>query len=234
MTTADEAARSATPDDTDTAPLITSTERDKAALAARLDAAAVLRRLGNAIVAHEVGDELFGRVTAQARALLAEVEATPDRIRATLDMVDSVFVLPPPDGSGRIKFPDGIVTGKANPLGLAADMTRDGDVAVLRATLGPAFEGAPGRAHGGVMAALIDEVMGFVLSINATAAYTGRLTVTYRAPTPLGVEIELRAKLHSHHGRKLRIEADAHHGTAHIAHGEGLFIAVDPERFATG
>ncbi len=234
MTAADEAAGNATADDTDTAPPMTPIERDRAALAARLEAAAALRRLGHAIVAHMVGDELFGRVTAQAQALLAEVEATPDRVRARFDMVDSVFVLPPPDGSGRIKFPDGIVTGKANPLGLAADMTREGDVAVLRATLGPAFEGAPGRAHGGVMAALMDEAMGFVLSINATTAYTGRLTVTYRAPTPLGVELELRAKLHSHHGRKLRIEADAHHETTLIAHGEGLFIAVDPERFATG
>jgi acyl-coenzyme A thioesterase PaaI-like protein len=218
----------------DASPPTTPAERARAALAPRLEAAAVLRRLGHAIVAHDVDDELFGRVTAQAQALLHEVEATPDRIRATLEMVDSIFVLPPPDGSGRIRFPDGIVTGKANPLGIAADITRDGDVAVLRATLGPAFEGAPGRAHGGVMAALMDEVMGFVLSINATPAYTGKLTVTYRAPTPLGVELEVRAKLHSHHGRKLRIEADAYHGSSPIAHGEGLFIAVDPERFATG
>jgi acyl-coenzyme A thioesterase PaaI-like protein len=220
LTTADEA--------------LTPAERDRAALAARLRAARALRNLGHAIVAHDVGDELFDRMTADAEALLSEVAAAPDRIRATLDMVDSVFVLPPPDGSGRTKFPDGIVTGKANPLGIAADMTRDGDVAVLRTTLGPAFEGAPGRAHGGVVAALLDEVMGFVLSIHATTAYTGRLTVTYRAPTPLGVELELRAKLHSRHGRKLRIEGDAHHGTTLLAHSEGLFIAVDPKHFASG
>ena len=117
---------------------------------------------------------------------------------------------------------------------MAADITREGDVAVLRITLGPAFEGAPGRAHGGAVAALMDEVMGFVLSIHATPAYTGRLTVTYRAPTPLGVEIEMRAKLHSRHGRKLRIEADAAPRPTLLAQGEGLFITVDPERFAAG
>ena len=114
-----------------------------------------------------------------------------------MDMVRSVFVLPPPDGRGRTNFPYDIVTGKANPMGMAADITRDGDVAVLRIALGPAFEGAPGRAHGGAVAALVDEVMGFVLSIHATPAYTGRLTVTYRAPTPLGVELEIRARLRS-------------------------------------
>lgn len=207
---------------------------DGPASASRLDAAGALRRLGHAIVAHEVGDEVLDRITAQAEELLATVEATPDRVRTPLDMVHAVFVVPPPDGGGRTNFPDDIVTGKANPLGVAADITREGDVAVLRVTLGPAFEGAPGRAHGGVVAALIDEVMGFVLSINATPAYTGRLAVTYRAPTPLGVEIEMRARLHSRHGRKLRIEADAHHGTTLLAHGEGLFIAVDPESFAAG
>lgn len=211
-----------------------SAEGDGPASAARLEAAGAMRRLGHAIVAHEVGDDLLAHITAQVETLLDTVEATPDRVRAPLDMVHAVFVVPPPDGRGRTNFPDDIVTGKANPLGIAADITREGEVAVLRTTLGPAFEGAPGRAHGGVVAALIDEVMGFVLSINATPAYTGRLTVTYRAPTPLGVEIEMRAKLHSRDGRKLRIEADAHHGTTLIAHGEGLFITVDPDSFVAG
>jgi acyl-coenzyme A thioesterase PaaI-like protein len=185
-------------------------------------------------VAHEVGDELFAQITTEVQRLTAAVEAGPDRTRAPLDMVHAVFVVPPPDGRGRTNFPDDIVTGKANPLGIAADITREGDVAVLRTTLGPAFEGAPGRAHGGVVAALIDEIMGFVLSIHATPAYTGRLTVTYRAPTPLGVELEMRARLRSREDRKLHIEADARHGTTLIAQGEGLFIAVDPERFAAG
>src|ERR1700722_2511562 len=124
-------------------------------------------------------------------------------------MVRAVFGAPPPDGRGRTNFPYDIVTGKANPLGMAADITREGDEAVLRTTLGPAFEGAPGRAHGGTVAALIDEVMGFVLSINATTAYTGRLPVTYRARSPLGVEIEMRASLRARDGRKLHIEAQA-------------------------
>ena len=213
---------------------MTAVEGDGSATAARLEAAGALRRLGHAIVAHDVGDDVFEHITMQVETLLDTVEATPDRVRAPLDMVHAVFVVPPPDGRGRTNFPDDVVTGKANPLGIAADITREGDVAVLRTTLGPAFEGAPGRAHGGVVAALVDEVMGFVLSINATTAYTGRLTVTYRAPTPLGVELEMRARLHSREGRKLHIEADAHHGTTLIAHGEGLFITVDPDSFAAG
>jgi acyl-coenzyme A thioesterase PaaI-like protein len=201
---------------------------------ARIDAAGALRRLGHAVVAHDVSDDVFDRITTSVEQLLADVEATPDRHRAPMDMVRSIFVMPPPDGAHHPRFPDSIVTGKANPMGLAADIERDGDDAVLRTTLGPAFEGAPGRAHGGTVAALLDEVMGFVLSIHATPAYTGRLTVTYRTPTPLGVELAMRAWLRSRHGRKLRITAEAHQGSTLVAQAEGLFVAVEPERFGAG
>ena len=71
-------------------------------------------------------------------------------------------------------------------------MRREGDEAVLTVTLGSAFEGAPGRAHGGVVATLIDEAMGMVLHIVGTPAFTGRLTVNYRAPTPLNEHLEDR------------------------------------------
>ena len=194
----------------------------------------MLRRLGHALVAHEVDDELFGELSAWARDAVARVEATPARLRPTLDMKRDVFATSPPDGGARSHFPDCIVTGQANPMGMAAQVWRDGDEGVLSTTLGAAFEGAPGRAHGGAVAALFDEVMGFVLSIHRTPAYTGRLSVTYKAPTPLGVELEFRARLRSRHGRKLTIEAEARHEGAVIAQADGLFVAVDPERFAAG
>jgi acyl-coenzyme A thioesterase PaaI-like protein len=201
---------------------------------ARLAAAETLRRLGHAIVAHEVDDGAFEQIHAQAADALAEVERAPARARDPLAMKRSLFNVAPPDGGNRTHFPDCIVTGPANPMGIAAHIVRDGDEALLRTTLGEAFEGAPGRAHGGVVAALFDEVLGFVLSIVKTPAYTGRLTVSYRAPTPLGVELELRARLRSRHGRKLHMEGEARHGEELIAEAEALFIAVDPEHFSSG
>ena len=201
---------------------------------ARLAAAAELRRLGHALVSHEVDDSTLDQLAHAATSFTTEIEAGPARVRAPFDMVREVFVVPPRQGGGRSSFAHSIVTGDANPLGMAADVQREGEEAVLRTTLGPAFEGAPGRAHGGAVAALFDEVMGFVLSVHATTAYTGSLTVTYRAPTPIGVELELRSRLRSRHGRKLRIVAEARHGDTLVAEADGLFIAVDPERFAQG
>jgi acyl-CoA thioesterase FadM len=84
------------------------------------------------------------------------------------------------------------------------------------------------------VAALFDEAMGFVLSITCTPAFTGRLTVTYRAPVPVGVPLEFRARLTGRDGRKLLMAAEAHHGEVLLAEAEALFVAVDPERFAAG
>jgi acyl-coenzyme A thioesterase PaaI-like protein len=201
----------------------------------RLDAADAMRRLGHAIVGHEVDEESFAHLTNTVEQLLAQVEATPLRQRQTLDMNRDLFVVPPPQGRARgSHFSDCIVTGPANPMGMAAQVLRDGDDAVLRSTLGAAFEGAPGRTHGGVVAALFDEVMGFVLSITCIPAFTGRLTVTYRAPVPLGVSLEFRARLTGREGRKLLMAGEARQGETVLAQAEALFVAVDPERFAAG
>ena len=100
--------------------------------------------------------------------------------------------------------------------------------------LGPAFEGAPNRAHGGVVAAVFDDLMGFVLTIHESPAYTAELTVRYRRPTPVGEEIEFRARLAGRKGRRLHIEAEATDATGtKIATAEGLFITIPREGFGT-
>jgi acyl-coenzyme A thioesterase PaaI-like protein len=202
---------------------------------ARLDAAAAMRRLGHAIVAHEMDDDHLQRMTTTVEELLALVEASPPRQRPTINVNRDLFVVAPSQGGVRgSHFTDCIVTGPANPMGVAAQILRDGDDAVLRCTLGDAFEGAPGRAHGGMVAALFDETMGFVLSITCTPAFTGRLSVTYRAPVPIGVPLEFRARLTERQGRKLLMAGEARHGDVLLAQAESLFVAVDPERFAAG
>jgi acyl-coenzyme A thioesterase PaaI-like protein len=116
-------------------------------------------------------------------------------------------------------------------MGVAATFRREGDDAVARVTLGAAFEGAPKRAHGGIVAALFDDAMGMVLRIVATPAYTGELTVRYLAPTPVGVELEVRARLVRREGRKLWIESEATADGTRVATASGLFITIPPERF---
>jgi acyl-coenzyme A thioesterase PaaI-like protein len=159
-----------------------------------------------------------------------EVETAPGRSRS-VDSMRRAYFQKPAEGSPIGTFPDCVVSGEANPMGLDVQFFRDGDEAVSRVVLGPAFEGAPNRAHGGVVAAIFDDLMGFVLSIVEAPAYTAELTVRYRAPTPVGQEIEFRARLHERRGRRLQIEAEATHDGTKIATATALFLTIPHGKF---
>jgi acyl-coenzyme A thioesterase PaaI-like protein len=198
---------------------------------ARIEAAEALRRLGNAVVGHQVDDDDLSEMAKTADAMLAEVIHGERRIRPVDDMKRYVWGIHPGEGDRLDHFPDCIVSGAANPMGLGMAIWRDDEEAVARVRLGHAFEGAPGRAHGGVVAAIFDDVMGMVLTIHSTPAFTARLTVSYLAPVPVGMELEFRARQTWREGRKLFIAAEATHDGELLAEAEGLFIALPPERF---
>ena len=62
-----------------------------------------------------------------------------------------------------------------------------------RLSLGLAYEGPPGFAHGGVVALLLDQALGQANLETGIPAMTGSLTIRYRKPTPLGRELEIEA-----------------------------------------
>ena len=214
-------------------------------LAARTRMAQAMQQLGHALIGHRIDVELAGRVADAAEQLAHEARTGPARDRAS-EMASSPRLaglveggpLGPADGDGdgeRIDFfRDSIVSGRTNPMGIGVDVRRHGDAAVAITTLGPAFEGAPGRAHGGILAAIIDEAMGCVLPIVGEIAYTANLNIDYIAPAPIGRELRVTARLRDRSGRKLWIEA---HGTADgdiFVRAEALFLAVDLAMFANG
>jgi acyl-coenzyme A thioesterase PaaI-like protein len=197
---------------------------------AREQAAAALRRLGHAVVGHEADAALLLRIAELADSTAAGVETRTARSRPVEVMKRRLWEQPPADGAPMSHFPECVVSGQANPMGVGIHVRRDGEAAVAAFNLGPAFEGAPGRAHGGVVAAVFDDVMGYVLVVHRVPAFTGRLTVNYRAPVPLGVDLSVRARLRNRSGRKLFMVAEMTHGDDVICDAEGLFIAIPPER----
>lgn len=197
-------------------------------------AAAALRRLGHAVVGHDADAALLERVAEQAAATAAIVEEGEPRSRPIDAIKRRLWEDAPPDGGPMSHFAECVVSGTANPMGIAIKVRRDGDEAVADFNLGAAFEGAPQRAHGGVVAAIFDDVMGYVLVVHRTPAYTGRLTINYRAPVPMGQDMTVRARLHERSGRKLSMRAEmtlaADPSHPVICDAEALFIAIPPER----
>lgn len=195
-------------------------------------AAQAVRRLGHAMVAHDADPDLLWRIARQADATAELLEDAPRRRRPVLALKRQMWEDPPPSGGRMDHFDECIVSGRINPMGMMMDVHRDGERVVGRIHLGSAFEGAPERAHGGVVAAILDDIMGYVLMVQRTPAYTGTLEVRYAAPTPVQTDLVATAQLDRRDGRKLFITstlADLD-GTT-LAEGRGLFIAIPPERF---
>ena len=198
----------------------------------RLAAAVALRDLVNLFCGHDAGDELLDRVTAAAVALADEMRSKPrwDRqaiLRAGLAAISDV-------AERRAEtFAHRAVAGPANPTSLPFDFRREGDAVSTTVELGPMHEGAPGRAHGGVIAAIFDDLTGVVPVMIGAMAVTGRLTIHYRSPVPVETPVEFRAWLHDRDGRKLEVHAEARHGDAVLATAEALFVTIDFSRIDT-
>lgn len=206
----------------------------------RIQAAELLRRLGHAFVGHDASDEVFIELCEAVDALVARIEAAPVRDRSAMSLAgmagSSLFGEPPGDGERLSHFPDCVVSGAANPMGTAIAVRREANDVVADVILGAAFEGAPGRAHGGVVAAIFDDVMGYQLSILKVPAFTGRIEITYRAPTPIDVPLVFRACVEAREKRKLHMSASAHadDGRVLIAEATATFIIIPLERFVPG
>lgn len=194
-------------------------------------AASLMRELGHAFVGHALSDDQLDALSEQLRALHLEFGDAPIRIRE-FSRSEVPITIPNVEEIGiRQLFADSFVSGSANPMGLAAQLWRDGDVACMQVTLGNAFEGAPGRAHGGVVAALLDEVMGVTNMLHGAMALTARLDIAYHAPTPVGQPIIARAWLERKDERKHFVEATLHADELLVASSKALFITIDRATF---
>jgi len=125
--------------------------------------------------------------------------------------------------------------GEKNPEGLKLKFVVDASnpeaiTATARVTLTRLHEGPPGHVHGGIIATLLDEAMSKLNRPLNLLAMTRNLSVDYLKPTPLFCSLKLVAKHANREGRKVRHTADLmlEDGTV-LAHGEGFFLAIDPD-----
>jgi acyl-coenzyme A thioesterase PaaI-like protein len=188
----------------------------------RLAAAAALRRLVHTLVDHEASDATLEELAAVAGDLAARLGAGAPRLRP--DDAFSRWQHVHPDGEPLYCSVDCLVSGPANPLSAGGAARRDGDEAVLEVTLAAGFEGLSGRAHGGIIASLFDEVMGFSLYMHGVAAYTAWLRVDYRSAVPVGMPVELRARVVRREGRKCWIEGELTSAEGPGPTAEALFV----------
>lgn len=201
--------------------------------AGRLEIATAARQLLHQIAAAEPGAFVFRTIARTLRDATELLERTPRRVRTMPDFATLVDLRDAGLNVADHAMADRAVAGPANPASVDITTRREGDEAVADVQFGRAFEGAPGRVHGGLVAAVFDDVTGYALSIAREPGFTGRLTVSYRAPIPVDFPIEFRARYREQSGRKIYVDAEARLGETLLATAEALFITVDREHFLT-
>ena len=213
----------------------TSNEAFAAHEARRVDAATALGALIHAYVGHEHDDATLDALRDWA---IGQTDAlSQGEPRNRISVMQRAIASGSPSASdwrpsARAGFDDRAVAGHANPNNVGIDTWREGDMMYADVVFGPAFEGAPGRAHGGIVAAAFDDFTGSVISMIGEPAFTGEITVRFVKPVPVMRPLRFRTWLDSRDGRKLFIGADAHDGDVLVATCRAIYITVDPSVFA--
>jgi acyl-coenzyme A thioesterase PaaI-like protein len=124
--------------------------------------------------------------------------------------------------------------GELNMHGLQLVLHVDGEMCWTELTLRPEFQGWEGIAHGGIVATILDEVMGWALAAADAWGYTAKLSIAYKRPVPVGARIRGEGRLVERRKRLLTMTArllDARTGDV-LATADALYVAAPAAQLA--
>lgn len=124
-------------------------------------------------------------------------------------------------------FPYSPVVGPLNPIAPPVVFRFDGERLTGSGTLRAPYTGPPGTVHGGVVALVLDELLGATNACLGLGAYTGTLTVRYERPTPIAEELEFESWVERTEGRKVFTVGTISAAGTVTARAEGVFIQVE-------
>jgi len=128
---------------------------------------------------------------------------------------------------------DCFVCGMENQYGLAlAFYERDSGEVVCRVRLPDRYQGFPGLAHGGVLAAMLDEaaMRAAMAADHQRFMLTARMTIHYRKPVPVGERLELVGRLLKQSGRLSTAQAQLRLSDGSVAAEAEVTLVDYPDR----
>ena len=172
------------------------------------------------------------------RATAEQIDEIKAHLRAAADLATTF----PPERTREIESPEiggdadgqfrstSPVSGRANPI--APPMIYDESATTDRrmagkVRFGAPYEGPPGHAHGGWIAAVLDEMLGRAQRLAGQMGMTGSLEIRYQAPSPLFKELTVEATFEKAEGRKVTVTGALKDGDKVCATAKGIFIKVD-------
>jgi acyl-coenzyme A thioesterase PaaI-like protein len=92
-------------------------------------------------------------------------------------------------------------------------------------------QGGPGLAHGGMVAALVDEACGLLATWYRFPTVTGRMFLRYRRPVPINTELTVCASVEDEKGRRLYVRGELWEADELLAEARVAFVHVPFEHF---
>jgi acyl-coenzyme A thioesterase PaaI-like protein len=187
--------------------------------------AAAMREIVDLLVMSDAPEEELARAADGAAGFAESLRGHPQR-RRQWGFAESANA-----GDVGAFFDQSPLIGLSNPLSPPMRLEAVEDRIHGSVTFGAAYEGPPGHVHGGFVAAAFDEVLGFAQSLTGNPGMTAGLTIRYRRPTPLRVQLRFDAGVDRVEGRKIFTSGRLLAGEVVTAEAEAVFVSVDPERF---
>ncbi len=121
--------------------------------------------------------------------------------------------------------------GREHPTGLHLRMEGGGREVRGSFVVGEHHQGAPMLAHGGVIAAAVDEGMGYLLWLLRHPAVTGHLEIDFLRPVPVGTTLVLHGRLEKIEGRKIFTRMTAAIDGEPAVEARAIYIKVGLDHF---
>lgn len=112
--------------------------------------------------------------------------------------------------------------------GFGVSFQKQGDAFAAQYTFKPHQEGPSTIAHGGAVAALVDESMtAAVFKSGYAPAYTVNLNISYRAPIYIGEQVQIFARIVDIDGRKISLKTEILLPSGTLStEADGLFVRI--------
>lgn len=122
--------------------------------------------------------------------------------------------------------------GLENPVGLKMAFYQDEEGRVVaKFTTRDEHQGYPGVVHGGIVTALLDEVLGRVAIAAERWMVTGRLNIRFRRPVPVGETLTIVGEAVSWKKRTLEARGEIRLADGQVgAEASGTFLEIPPEK----
>ena len=129
--------------------------------------------------------------------------------------------------STRSAFPLCYVCGQENPIGFKLKVRQENGETLASFTPGPYHSGFTEKVHGGVLCALLDEVMVYLPFLQGLKSVTGKMDVRFRRPARPGEPLQIRGRVLKQRPRAIQAEGIITNGAGEVvAEGQALLYIL--------